>query len=40
MDKQELKEFVNKIFKKAGMPPVKNFAKDFADGTLYVKLFN
>ena len=33
MDKEELKVFVNKIFKKGGYPPVKQFAKEFSDGS-------
>lgn len=37
---EELLRFVNKIFAKRGVPPVKNFAKDFADGILFEKLFN
>jgi hypothetical protein len=31
---------VNKIFKKKGCPPVRNFAKEFADGILFMQLFN
>ena len=37
MDKEQLRKFVNKIFMKSGYPPVKNFAKEFSDGS---KLFN
>ena len=33
MDKKELKQFVNKILEKKGIPPVKEFAKEFADGS-------
>ena len=40
MDTQELKKFVNKIFQKKGYPPVKSFAKEFADGILFQLLFN
>ena len=36
MDKTELKDFVNKILEKKGFPPVKQFCKEFADGS---KLF-
>lgn len=35
MDKEELRKFVNQIFKKKGFPPVRNFAKEFADGSKY-----
>ena len=35
MDKDELKKFVNQIFKKKGFPPVKNFGKEFADGSKF-----
>ena len=40
MDKDELKKFVNKIFQKKGHPPIKSFAKEFADGVLFQLLFN
>ena len=40
MDKEELRKFVNQIFKKKGFPPVRNFAKEFADGILFERLFN
>ena len=40
MDKDELRKFVNKIFKKRGHPAVKSFAKEFADGILFQLLFN
>ena len=33
MDKEELKKFVNKIFKKKGHPKVTNFAKEFSNGS-------
>lgn len=33
MDKEDLKKLVNGIFKKKGLPPVKNFAKEFSDGS-------
>ena len=33
MDKEELKEFVNKLLAKKGFPPVKKFAAEFADGS-------
>ena len=36
MDKEQLKKFVNQIFKKKGYPPVQNFAKEFADGSKYI----
>ena len=32
MDKEELKEFVNRLLTKKGYPAVKSFAKEFADG--------
>ena len=35
MDNEQLKKFVNKIFTKKGYPPVKNFGKEFADGSRY-----
>jgi hypothetical protein len=35
MDKKELKKFVNKILEKKGHPPVKEFAKEFNDGSKY-----
>lgn len=40
MDKDELRKFVNKIFAKKGLPPVKKFASEFADGILFQQLFN
>lgn len=40
MNKEELKSFVNKILQKKGHPTVNQFAKEFADGILYEKLFN
>ena len=40
MNKEELKDFVNLIFKKKGYPPVKKFASEFADGILFQLLFN
>ena len=39
MDKDELRKFVNKIFAKKGLPPVKKFASEFADGILFQQLF-
>ena len=33
MDNEALKKFVNKIFTKKGYPAVKNFGKEFADGS-------
>ena len=33
MDKEDLRKFVNQIFKKRGYPPVRNFSKEFADGS-------
>jgi hypothetical protein len=35
MNKEELKGFVNQIFKKKCYPPVKKFASEFADGILF-----
>ena len=32
MESKDLKKLVNDIFAKRGKPPVKNFAKEFADG--------
>lgn len=29
----DIKKFVNEIFAKKGIPAVKNFAKEFADGS-------
>jgi hypothetical protein len=29
----DIKKFVNDILGKKGIPPVKNFAKEFADGS-------
>ena len=40
MDKEDLQKFVNQIFKRKGFPPVRNFAKEFADGILFELLFN
>ena len=40
MDKDELKKFVNRIFKKRGYPPVQKFGAEFADGILFQLLFN
>ena len=40
MDKSDLKGVVNMIFTKGGLPPVKKFGADFADGILFEKLFN
>lgn len=40
MNKDELKGFVNNIFRKAGHPPVTNFAKEFSDGIKFQLLFN
>jgi hypothetical protein len=40
MDKQELKAFINKILAKKGFPPVLNFAKEFADGIIFQRIFN
>jgi len=31
----DIKKFVNDIFAKKGIPPVKNFAKEFADGSKF-----
>ncbi len=33
MEKEELRKFVNKIFKQRGYPPVQQFAKEFSDGS-------
>ena len=35
MNNEELKKFVNKIFQKKGYPPVKNFGKEFSDGSKF-----
>jgi hypothetical protein len=40
MDKEELKEFVNKILAKKGFPPVQKFASEFSDGIMYERVFN
>ena len=41
MNKDELKKFVNQIFKKAGDAPITGkFAAEFADGIRYQRLFN
>ena len=29
----DIKKFVNEILSRKGIPPVKNFAKEFADGS-------
>ena len=42
-DKQKNKQIttiVNQIFKKNGVAPITNLSNDFADGTLFLKLFN
>lgn len=33
MESQDLLKFVNQIFAKKGIPPVKNLAQDFSDGS-------
>ena len=33
MDQEDLRKFVNQIFKKKGYPPVKDFAGEFSDGS-------
>jgi hypothetical protein len=33
MDKDGLRKFVNKIFSKKGLPSIKHFGKEFADGS-------
>ena len=40
MDKQDLKNFINKILQKGGYPPVKHFAREFSDGIMYQLIFN
>ena len=40
MDNNDLKKTVNKILTKKGLPAVKKFGEEFADGILFVKLFN
>ena len=40
MDNVELKDFVNKILKQKKLKPVRNFAKEFADGILFQTIFN
>lgn len=35
METLDVKKFVNEIFQKKGLPPVKNFAAEFADGSKY-----
>ena len=32
----DIKKFVNEIFARKGLPPVKNFAAEFADGSKYI----
>ena len=40
MNKEELKGFVNKLFIKKGLPPIKNFGREFADGIAFQAVFN
>ena len=40
MEPTEVKSFVNKIFKRAGRPPVTKLATEFADGIRFQELFN
>lgn len=35
MNKEELKTFVNRLFAKKGLAPIKNFAKEFSDGIAF-----
>ena len=35
-----LLKIVNQIFKKVGMPAITNLSQDFADGRLFLQLFN
>jgi hypothetical protein len=34
----DIKKFVNEILGRKGIPPVKNFAKEFADGSKIDKM--
>ena len=40
MESNDLLKFVNQIFAKKGITPVKNLAADFADGCKYISLSN
>lgn len=40
MNNKEIKKFVNDILAQKGIPKVKNFAAEFADGILFEALFN
>ena len=40
METSDLVNFVNQIFAKKGVPPVKNLAVDFADGSKTFKLLS
>jgi hypothetical protein len=35
-DSIDIKKFVNGIFAKKGLPPVKNFPSEFSDGSNYL----
>ena len=40
MESPDIKELVNSIFKKKGLPKVKNFAMEFSDGSTPEKTSN
>ena len=40
MDKEELRQFVNKILVQGNIPPVTHFAKEFSDGIMFQHVFN
>lgn len=40
MNKDELKQFVNKVLTMKGYEKVTAFAKDFSDGIMYQRFFN
>ena len=40
METSDLVNFINQIFAKKGVPPVKNLAQDFADGSKLSLLMN
>ena len=37
---KQILNIVNQIFKKNGIAPITHLSNDFADGTLFLKLFN
>ena len=40
MQDAQVKKLVNKVFAMKGLPKVTNFAQEFSDGELFLKLFN